>query len=259
MFSNYKLKTHPLILHAPGGVDRTMRNWNYARRGWANQKNVGTYRVPENLAIITWNNSKATNDKSYHLLGKASVVAACSKTLGMFEASCRRLGFYCTVLGEDETHWTNRKKIDLTLKFLNTNTKPYVLGCDSSDVLLLGDPGEVLERFLQYKCDALYNAEVAFFPDEAGGKIRKFEESVGKKPFCYLNAGVWIAKHEACKKIHEMCLKLPHEASTLYPWSEQLSVHHVYHHFYPQMQIDWRCKVFQTIDKIPPTWFGFSR
>ncbi len=228
MIHNNLFDTNPLIVHAQGKIEFSPL--------W---EKILVKPIPivldNRLDIITWNSGKRNNIN-------------CNKTLGTFEKSCELFGFTPTVLGKDYgSRWYNRLKIDCTIKYLSTSRCLYTMGCDSSDVLLLGNPNDILGLFLEMDCDLLFNAELVYWPEKPD--LREFEEKIGIGPFFYFNSGVWIGRTDFCLEFYKKAKE--YSDITLHnPFSEQVCTKQAYKEFYPKVKVDHTCKVFQTLNRV---------
>ncbi len=134
-------KTHPVILHAPGGgpteplkgshpKHQTQHpTWQTLLKHW--QKSPAPEPGPDlsrELTVITWNTSQ---NKS------------------ILELSLEKLGVPCKVLGRGHRNWSNSLKLEIAIKFLTTVNTPYVLALDAYDVLVIDHPVKALEHFRQ--------------------------------------------------------------------------------------------------------------
>lgn len=225
---NTMFDTYPLVFHAQGKMHKNPL-WEFVSNTYYSPK-----KDCERLDIITWN-SRVRND----------FLKQNGKQLGIFEESLGTLRH--TVLGQDATQWYNRMKLTSAADYLAGSKFEFTLGADSSDVLLRGEPSEILERFLSMDCDMLFNAELHCWPDSLDPAIKAFEESVASDhAFKYLNGGVWIGKTAFCKEVFERGKKLGQG-----PGSEQAILKQVYKEFYPRIKLDHRCEIFQTLNSIP--------
>lgn len=227
MVTNLLFNTNPIIFHAPGHL-RLVPLWD----------KVASYRVLpfsdcDELSIITWNNG------GFEHMGKR---------FGTFEKTLGKLKH--TVLCQSIKNWTsNRLKIKATIDFLETCQTPYVFAADTLDVLLKGEPKEILRRFLTMNCDMLFNAEAGFWPHDGSGLVKPaidFERSVPNKGFKHLNGGVWIGKTSTCLEFFKNAAKL-----NIGPGSEQIILKIIYKNFYPQVKLDHCCNIFQIITDFP--------
>ena len=170
--------TYPCIVHAQGLCET--RLWNRLIEIVEDFLIISSSGL-EDLDIITYNSVFVRSDGWNYPL----------KQLGRAEMSMDRFGLDYTILGVGIRGWKNKYKLLLALDFLRKSKKKYILSMDSSDVLVLGDVGRVLEYFRGRGCKMLFNAEACSF-DRAGPiacRWREYQESLYCGPFCYLNAG----------------------------------------------------------------------
>lgn len=206
--------TNPIIFHAQGKIQYCPL--------WENIKACCfEYKaVPYDVQIVTFNNNQS-------FPGKES---------GCLERSvCNQ----CHVMGNNVLKWRNCLKIPLTIKFLELAKSKYVLSADSSDVVVYSF-NNIVDLFLSRNCDILFNAEVNCWP-----KDNRAEEGKFLKPFCYLNAGVWIGYREAALEFFRECLS---DFKSAESDSEQFYIKRNYLDY--NVIIDDRCEIFQTLNRV---------
>ncbi len=232
---NRLYRTAPLAVHAPGKPKESP--W------WETVKRHALAEAPipgpcESLAVVTWNSGAPESIRKLR-----------GHTLGWFERSLDHRGVPYTVLGQGIGEaWTNRMKLDLTIEFLAARREPFVMGADSSDALLIGDPRAIVERFRQQEAGMLFNAEKQFWPPELKD-MRRYEDGVCRKPFRYLNAGLWIGRREACLEAFRRA-RVWADRLALREESEQVCWKHAYRDLYPAIQIDDHCRIFQNLNRV---------
>jgi len=181
----------------------------------------------ENIAIITWNRKNPKYQNHY-------------KSLGLFESCCEKIGIVPEVLTCEKEWSTNRLKISLTLEFLKSCDKEFVLGADSSDAIIYNLPNpEILNN---KKCDMLFNAEKTFWPTDLVD-LKEKEEHLEKGFFRYLNSGVWLAKKNYALEVFEE-LNANINTHLEYSKSDQILFKYLYIKQYPRMQLDVACECF---------------
>ena len=125
----------------------------------------------------------------------------------------------------------------------------YIMGWDITDTFFTTTPNKIVERFeSEFECDMLFNAELVCYPQEARELYEtwnNYDEIVNKSPFRFLNSGLWIAKTDFCREIIDDVIKtkkLVHMGS----WpGDQGVFQQVYKKYYPRIQVDSECKIFQ--------------
>lgn len=190
---------------------------------------------PDDLTIVTYNNGP----EGYN-----------GKTNGLFEQSLHRAGvdnFH--VLGEGVKAWMNKLKISLLEQFIKHVKTEYILSSDSSDVLLIRGLEGLVDDFRTFNCEMVFNGEKNIWPTDLSQVIVDFEKRVaGDSVFPFLNAGLWIARTEFVRsKIGEI---KRYTFQTKHLLSEQIHYKQFYFNYHPQVQVDFRCKMFQNVNRV---------
>ena len=189
---------------------------------------------------------------------------------GCLEASLIHTGFNMDMfysLGEHIRDWQLHLKLGLVNDFLEQVTTDYVLFCDSHDVITFGLKG-IVDKFKPFGCNMLLNADVIFWPrveDYTGSPPdvllqREWEYSLcpdGRYP--YLNSGVWIADIEFAKRFfkeytNHFLDEFRFEHGGKSQSQDQLHFRHAFRRWYPQIQLDYGAKLFQTLNGMSYDW-----
>jgi hypothetical protein len=236
-FRNIEHNTTPILIHNNGPYRR--RFFYHMRPRVISSERRFKANNPD-ITILTWNNKPKK---------------------GCFEQSLSSLGLNYFVLGKKVLEWRNIIKIALNHEFLKRVDTPYVMAADSRDVILLGCPSRIIERLESLPgCSMLFNAERNHYPYRCHTKAFEkaiFEQSTKKrlgsesKPFRYLNSGVWVGKTEFCRTVHKEALEVRPPLSR----DDQGVYKLLYKRYYPRIQIDHDCEVFQTLWMTKPEEF----
>ena len=226
LIRNTLFDTTPLVVHAHG--------YHTFKPYWEPIKTAFFATPPRrigptpDLTVITWNNGAAG--------------------MGILERSLAHLGVPVTVLGQDIPVWNNAvHKPQLTAAALPQIATEFVLGIDSRDALLLGDPGELVARFVdEYDCQLLFAADLVNWPTLA--RFDAFESSLppaqGNR-FRYVNGGMWIGRTDYCRRFFAQATRVPPCPEQLD--SEQGILKQMYPDHFPDVYLDYRCSLFQNI------------
>lgn len=226
MLKNLTFNTHPLVVHAQGPHEYKPY-WKPIRDSFFSTPKRNLL-LPKNLTIFTWNNGHTA--------------------MGVFEKSMQHLGIPCLVLGKGIKDWQNSKhKPLLTYEALKNIKTKYIMGVDSRDAILIDDPQKILDRFLSdFNCDLVFSADLMNWPNIA--EFKKFEDNCAKNSnsdYKYLNSGAFIGKREFCYDFFEIATKTPPTPKA--PKADQGILKQVFMDFYPKVQLDYHCKLFQNI------------
>ena len=135
---NRLFDTHPIAAHCPGPPYDGFTRFHDAVLGQSPKPMRGC----SDLTILTWN---------------AGLRPA--KPTGLLERILERFGVSPWVLGKGTPNWQNIYKIRLTADALEAVTTPFVMGADSSDVVVFDDPAVFVDRFKQhFTSELVFNA-----------------------------------------------------------------------------------------------------
>lgn len=192
------------------------------------------YRVPDGITFITYSNYKLK-----------CLLELCYEAYGIRDF---------VVLGREVVRWNWSHKVKLVVDFLESGacTTPYVLCTDADDVLMVRDPGVVLDRFRSCSCEVLFcNTFVNHPPDR---RLRDFETLTyyAQPLHCRLSAGAFVAERQA---LLSYLRELVRACDERLPWAfagetfdDQLGWRHLHARDYPRIQVDSRCLVFKRYD-----------
>ncbi|MBI4858870.1 MAG: hypothetical protein HY815_01145 [Candidatus Riflebacteria bacterium] len=224
---NVLFDTHPIVVHAHG-PHQTKMQWPQVRDAFFASE-PRTLGAAPGLTLITCNNGH--------------------EAMGLLERSLDHLGLPYLVGGVGVDPWVNsRDKPRVILDLLARVETRHVLYADSRDAILVDDPRIGLERFRQMSsCRLLFGADRLNWPNVK--VFKQFEESLdgsdnaGK--FRYLNGGVWLGEREFSLRFFERALAttpVPEAAD-----SEQGLLKKLFPSFYPDVQLDYRCRIIQNL------------
>ncbi len=226
MLINLCFQTEPIIVHAQGFHAhkphwQPIKEWFFATP----RQSLGPI---EDLTIITFNNGH--------------------EAMGVLERCLDHLGVPCVVLGAGIQDWVNsRHKPRLILEAARKISTRYIMGLDSRDVLVLDDPKIALERFKsRFKCRLLLAGDRLNWPNLK--EFKQFEDSILEalaSDFRYLNGGTWIGETEFVGRFFEEAVQT--EPVKEAPESEQGILKKLFPRHHPEVQLDYRCQIFQAI------------
>lgn len=226
MVTNTLFNTKPIVMHANGTHTRKPY-WPEIRDAFfaSPRRSIGPSK---NLTILTWNNGH--------------------EVMGLAERSLEHLGVPCMVVGAGVDDWVNSKhKPLLSCQAVHEIETEYVMGMDSRDAILLDDPAIIVERFEQnFSCDLLFSADRFNWPNLP--EFMNFEKNrpeVAGSEFCFLNGGMWIGKTSFCRTFFSDAANTdPVESAQE---SEQGILKQLFPKYYPRVQLDYQCEIFQNL------------
>lgn len=230
----------PIFLHRPHGqpchgITRdVIRDFDRLAHLVLQNRAGHRYAVPDDVTFITYHNYtfKCLLERCYEAYGIRDFV----------------------VLGREVVRWDWSAKVRLVLDYLESGAcaTRYVVCTDADDVLMINDPGTVLDRFRTYACDLLFcNTFVDYPPNQV---CRDFEtlKYYTHPLHCRLSAGAFVAERDALAS----CLReLVAAYDERQPWAwyegsyiDQLGWRHLHTKYYPRLQVDHRCLIFKRYD-----------
>ena len=227
---NVKLKnkiynTYPSILHCPNKTFRNQFLLEGVRPFWPRliSNSAKRLRLPVEIKIITFNNR---SHKS--LLEKLDL-----------------LGVDYLVLGKNVAYWYNRLKIKLLVENLNEVREEFILVLDADDVLIMSSLEDIIEKFIAFDCEVLFNSEPYPWPLEFF--YSDMEKAICKESFCHLNSGCFIGRTEFCRKLYRECFTYRDSIVDNHAYSDQIKIKPFYIKMHPQIKIDFSSKIFQIL------------
>jgi len=224
----------PCILHRNGTPPQWAARWEQAVADFFRQDLEPFEPCPE-LAILTWNTRPTTS---------------------LLERCLERWDTTCLTLGRNLPRWRMDMKAVLNADALERVTAEYVLAVDATDVLVVSPPRRVITEFQSYGCDILFSGERNSYPEVP--HLEDFERSIAESPYCHLNAGAWMGRTEAARRFFKDCLKEhntdlveAHPAAHVLRDDQGLT-RKTFKRYYPAAQVDYHCRVFQSLFKVTP-------
>jgi hypothetical protein len=150
-------------------------------------------------------------------------------------------------------------KCKLLFDFLQKNKTKYVIGWDVTDVFFIDHPNRIVEKFEnEFNCEMLMNAEIKCWPKQARYVYRQLERKHDYETtlFKYLNSGLFIAKSEFYMQIYEELINKPALGNDI---ADQAKFHQIYLDYFPRLQLDMDCKIFQNTGRVDPTIFEIEK
>lgn len=227
--------THPCVVHALGKPEDSPL-WD--RIVDAMPRRRLNFPPDPRVSFITWNTGGPGQNHKRGIM-----------KLGTFEWSADLFGCPVTVLARGDTGWCNWKKFEYVSRFAEAAKTEYIAAFDSSDVLIVSPPEQIVEKFETFGCEMLFNGQRLPWPPDID--LGGFEEKIGVGPIRFLNSGVWIGRTEyvrwLAKNIYTLVPRM-----TKYPLNEQPHVRVLYPREYPKMKVDCRSVVFQSLNRVGP-------
>lgn len=161
--------------------------------------------------------------------------------------SCRILKLPLHLYGVGEPWpWLRQAKIvDLRREIEKVDSK-YVLVSDSSDVVLLGNEDEIINKFKSRRCFIFMSAEKNCWPQPLMANCYPKIQS----PWCYLNSGSYIGRKEDVLEMLRIASQIRPNSQNYYnsrDWeNDQFLLAHLYIDNYG-ITLDTQCDLFQTM------------
>ena len=247
---NKKFGTYPSIFHHPGRIGDGNRII-----GIVHLKKLFFDLIGDSESGYFWDDKESIRLKIARLntsvntevSDKLTIIFVSNlKEAGSGPRSLDYFGIPYRILGSQVNKWSNGLKI----KFLNDElpsikTKYFML-LDSSDTFVINDLSRAIEIFEASNCEMLLNAGQRFWPHWIDGmkEYRSFCDQIGdemKSCHRYVNTGALIAKTEFYREI----AKTFDVDEAPLPGDDQSAFYPLYKKYYPRIQLDYHCKIFQ--------------
>lgn len=238
----YGLHFDALVLHCPSPVrspsSRVHADWEAACQQFlADRRVAGEYSDLDELTFVTINTH-----------GQTGLLERCFHHIGLRDLA---------VLGRGVRDWRWSYKITLLHDWLMTSecTTPYLAYLDGDDVLLIGDPRDMLRRFQETGSDLLFcntrfdwplSEECRTFEAEAYGIYGRHHQ--------HLNAGGWIGSTAYISRlVGDIAAAIDRDEAwcrTRNGFDDQLAWRQLHRREYPRMRVDAECRVFIRFDNV---------
>ena len=242
---NRLFDTEPVILHAAGPL-KLSPLWGSVERALFAAPPSEPVGARDDYTFFTWNSgARRSHDRA--------------KRLGTAERCLRRLGVPHQVLGHGINPWTNIMKIMTLRKALADVATPFVIACDSADVLVLRDPSLCVDRFEELGADVVYIGDPSFWPPEFEDLKSKERRVPGARgtAYPYLNAGALIGRTSFCLDLFSAAAEQAHpqlgiprppgNSGAGTSDDDQSIMKRLYLMHHPRVQVDFRCQIFQPL------------
>jgi hypothetical protein len=185
----------------------------------------------------------------------------------IFAQSMRLCGLPARIAGlEWAGRWSNYRKLKLNFEACKAADTPYVMCCDSLDVVVCGELQRAVDYLQETGAKMLFNGEPKFFPDYKGVPTlmdAKRVQRVTGGAYPYLNAGIWIAEREYAQAFFDICQDVYPEDifdCTDFPnlrregkGCDQSIIHHWSRLMPEEVRVDSNAVVFQNLAHIQPS------
>ena len=213
---NHYFKTFPLIAHNPL-IDIACPIWHGLEHDICP---LNRCFVPDELTIVTWNNFSYDSP---------------------LELQLKKMNIDYVCLGKGLEWFTNRNKPLTLMQARHLIKTKYVLGLDSFDVIIVQNLEHIITRFKSLNAKLVYNATATVYPDVLSDK--ELEKTLAPAPYHFFNSGMFLGEIDYLTEVLEEVDFNDKD----YPTSDQYLLRKLYHKYYPTIQIDWGCRIFQVV------------
>ena len=149
-------------------------------------------------------------------------------------------------------------KLELNIRALKTIQTEYVIGADSSDAVLVKPLANIIDAFLTFQSQLVFNAENDLWPQNPNTitDVWRKEQVAASTygPFRFLNSGLWMGRREFCIEFFRACMNADilslvntHQLKAYSLDSDQTRAHYSFGKFPGQVKMDCECKLFQNL------------
>ncbi len=223
--------SHPVATHCPGPPHR---RWQQFVTATLNQPRRSV--DCDDVTVVTWNTGGET-----------------AKPCGLLESSLELLGVTPRVLAQGRRNWVNRDKLKSLAEALSTIETPYLIGADSADVLFLDSPAIVVERFRRhFTASLVFNSTGSTcWPDLPA--LAEFQSSLPMAAVAqgrhWINSGLFVGETRFCREYFSQLADHPPVRG--FQGSDQAIVMETWPRWYPRVQADYFCQLFQWFNEEP--------
>lgn len=225
--TNLVTGARPLVVHCPGvpKLCYSEPQWRRVLDG-VDRASPRRLRPETRLTILTWN----SRDEASTL-----------------ERQFRDCGIPLLVLGKGFDSWRNICKIPLTREACERIETEFVAGLDAFDVCLLGSPALLLRRYMErFEAPLVYSADENFVPHQFDRRAAESRLPGAASRWRFLNSGAWIGRTEFVRGFYtRAAAELAADPSSPF---DQFVLHKRFLAEHPQVQLDYRCELFQNIN-----------
>ena len=248
---NKRFQTYPSIFHHPGKIGDgnriigivQLKKLLFNLIGKSENGYFWDYKEKISMKIPTPSFSVSA------VADKLTVILVSNlKEIGSGPRSLDYFGIPYRLLGSQVEQWSSN---GLKLKFLHdelTSIKTeYFMLLDSNDTFVVDNLVKAIEIFeTSLDCDILLNAGQRLWPSWSSemDEYRLFCDQVGEQfqsDHRYVNTGAFIARTEFYKEI----IKTFDINNSPLPGDDQAAFYVLYKQYYPRIQLDYTCKIFQ--------------
>jgi hypothetical protein len=237
--------SYPLVVHCPNPLRVPSSPWcqvwdKYCTGFLADESLRGSVTGHIELTIVTYNNH-----------GVPGLLERCLAHLGIEDV---------VVLGQDKASWCFEYKVSLVWDYMQSGAcaTEYMICLDGDDMLVMGSPESILQRFAQSRCEILFCNTMADWPPSA--ECWQFEESVanGAHPaYRHLSSGGLIGRSayirdrlaDIMKGITD--LNSSFLATATGEFDDQLAWRQMHRIHHPEIRIDTSASIFARLDTLP--------
>lgn len=232
--SNRLFGTSPIAAHCPGPLHA---RWHRFVEAVLSQR-PRECKHPD-VTLFTWNSGPRPSRPN--------------KPCGVLEQSLQLLGVPVLVLGQGRKNWKNRDKFACAAEALADVKTPYVIGADSADVVFLDNPQIAVETFRRhFTCPLVFNATGSRCWPELPELVR-FQSSLPMAALTqgrhWINSGLLIGETQFTREYFAQLAQAPSVPG--YEGSDQAVVMQTWPDWYPRVQADYLCQMFQWFNEDP--------
>jgi hypothetical protein len=247
---NKVFNTYPSIFHHPGKIGDGNRTY-----GIVQLKKIFFDVIGDSMNGYFYDDKEKIRLKipttSYHELTNVSskltiIFVSNLKEVGSGPRTLDYFGIPYRILGSKVDRWSNSLKIKFLNDHLSNIKTKYFMLLDSSDTFMINDLLQMIQVFEASNCAMLLNAGQCFWPhwiDEMK-EYQSFCDQIGdemQSRHRYVNTGALIAETEFYKEI----AKTFDVDEAPLPGDDQSAFYPLYKKYYPRIQLDYYCKIFQ--------------
>ncbi len=169
-----------------------------------------------------------------------------SPYLGSGRISLDYFGVEYLTICHSQTSYAHFHKLLALSEYAKSCESKYILYLDDFDIFCISDLSDLVDRFLKFDCDMLFQGDGWFWPrsnSPLAVEAKNFLDGISpqKSPYKYPNGGAFMVKTDFFNEVSEKIIKNDCYDKT----NDQPMYSCAFKFLYPRAKVDYFCEIFQ--------------